>query len=282
MLEKINFHLVNKLGYSIDIDFFPAHPEIENHFFPFMLFCHGFKGFKDWGGFPYMMERISKSGISSASFNFSLNGVDAQNPTEFTRLDLFAQNTFSQELEDLGLVIEHFCNNAKKFNIDRNKIALAGHSRGGGITILKANEDKRVKGLITLAAVSGFGRYSEDHKRRWRKKGYFEVVNTRTNQMMRINTTLLDDLEKNESRLDIISAIKNLRIPVLIIHGKEDLSVKFEEAENLYNNSNKERTEFFPVANTGHTFGISHPFNGTTKSFETVVEKMIVFLKKNL
>lgn len=100
--------------------------------------------------------------------------------------------------------------------------------------------------------------------------------------MMRINTTLLDDLEKNESRLDIISAIKNLRIPVLIIHGKEDLSVKFEEAENLYNNSNKERTEFFPVANTGHTFGISHPFNGTTKSFETVVEKMIVFLKKNL
>jgi len=279
---KKNFRIKNRSNYLIDIDFYPSDRSGHADELPLLIFCHGFKGFKDWGGFPYMMESISASGILSASFNFSMNGVDVKTPAEFTHLDLFAQNTFSQELEDLGLVIEHFCNNSKEFNINRNKIALAGHSRGGGIAILKANEDKRIKCLITLAAVSDFNRYSEDHKRRWRKRGYFEVINTRTNQMMRINSTLLDDLERNKSRLDIPAAIKDLHVPVLIIHGKEDLSVKFEEGDILYKNSNRENTEFFVVENAGHTFGIVHPFKGSTKTFETVIEKMIVFLKTNL
>jgi uncharacterized protein len=280
MASKINFQLVNRWGYPVNIDFFPVQSSAKD--LPLLIFCHGFKGFKDWGGFPYMMNKISGSGISAVSFNFSLNGVSIKNPSEFTRLDLFAQNTFSQELEDLGFIIEHFYNNSKEFNINKNKIAVAGHSRGGGIAILKANEDKRIKCLITLASVSDFNRYSEEHKKRWRKRGYFEVINTRPNQLMRINSTLLDDLEKNISRLDIPAAIKYLRIPILIIHGKEDLSVKFEEGEILYKNSNKATTEFFPVKNTGHTFGIVHPFKGSTKAFESVIEKMIMFLKKNL
>lgn len=249
---------------------------------PLVIFSHGFKGFKDWGGFPFMMEKISDSELNCVSFNFTFNGVDNSNPTEFTRLDLFAQNTFTKELEDLEAVIEYFYANSDKYNIDKNRIGIIGHSRGGGISIIKANENKKIKCLITLASVSNFERYSDEHRKKWREKGYFEVLNTRTNQMMRLNSTLLDDIENNKSRLNILKAINRLKIPSLIIHGKEDLSVRFSEAEAIYDNSNKRLTELFSIENTGHTFGVVHPYEGTTAAFEKVIGKIIEFLKKNL
>lgn len=229
-----------------------------------------------------MMEKISANGFNALSFNFTLNGVESSNPTEFSRLDLFAQNTFTKELDDLEDVINYFYSNSEELNIDRNRIALIGHSRGGGISIIKARENNRVKCLITLASVSEFDRYTEEHKKKWKEKGYFEVINTRTNQMMRLNSTLLEDLDKNKEGLDITNAVKHLNKPYLIIHGKEDLSVRFSEGEVLYENSDRNLTEFFPVENTGHTFGVAHPFQGTTKAFDKVIDKTIEFLKKNL
>jgi len=280
MVNISNISLKNLSGYPVDADcYYSIKPEGK---LPLLVFSHGFKGFKDWGGFPYMMKTLAEKGYAAVSFNFSFNGVDKLHPEEFTRLDLFAQNTFSRELDDLQTVLDYFYMEANRFNIDRNKIALIGHSRGGGISIIKASEDKRVKCLVTLSAVSHFDRYSEDHKKKWKEQGFFEVLNTRTSQMMRLNSSLLDDIEKNKSRFDIISAVKKLEIPYLIIHGMEDLSVKFSEAEDLYENSKKELTELFAVENTGHTFGTVQPFSGTTKAFETAIEKIISFLNGNL
>ena len=276
MVNKTNITLNKSGGKIIDTDCFHTVTPGEKH--PIVVFSHGFKGFKDWGGFPYMMQKIAGSGYTAVSFNFSFNGTDKEHPAEFTRLDLFAQNTFSVELNDLKTVLDYFYEEADSYNIDTNKIALIGHSRGGGISVIKASEDKRVKVLITLSSVSHFDRYADEHKKKWKETGYFEVLNTRTNQMMRLNSTLLDDLEQNKQRLDIVSAAGRLEIPYLIIHGKEDLSVRFSEAEEIYKNSNKKITELFPVENTGHTFGTVHPFIGTTKAFDTVTDKIISFL----
>ncbi|RPI18434.1 MAG: alpha/beta hydrolase [Ignavibacteriae bacterium] len=254
----------------------------KNAFYPLVIFSHGFKGFKDWGGFPYMMQKFADNGFAAASFNFTHNGVSNESSMDFTRLDLFAGNTFSKELNDLHNVIDYFYNNADAYNIDNQRFALIGHSRGGGTTIIKGSEDNRIKCIVTLASVSGFDRYSEEHKKKWKEAGYFEVLNSRTNQMMRMNVSLLEDIEDNRDRLDIIKAMKNLKKPALIIHGKEDLSVRSEEAEKLFENSNKEITELYIVPNTGHTFGTEHPFKGTTPAFEKVIDKAVSFLKEKL
>lgn len=264
----------------IDTDIF--FPEIKQNNYPLIIFSHGFNGFKDWGGFPYMMYRFAGAGYIGVSFNFTFNGADKNHPSEFSRLDLFAKNTFSRELNDLQTVLNYFYVNAEKYNIDNNRIGLIGHSRGGGISIIKAFEDNHVKALVTLASVCTFDRYSEEHKKNWKEKGYFEVTNSRTKQIMRMNSTLLEDIEKNSSRLNIVNAMKNLNKPALIIHGGEDLSVRFDEAEKLYNSSNKNLTELFDVPNTGHTFGTAEPFAGTTPAFEKVIDKVIEFYKKNL
>lgn len=249
---------------------------------PVLIFAHGFKGFKEWGGFPYMMEKIAGAGFACISFDFSHNGVTKDNTAEFTRLDLFAENTHTKELEDLQTVIDYFYDNAGKYNTDKNRITLMGHSRGGGAVILKSAEDKRINALVTLSSIASVDRYTNEQKKRWREAGYIEIPNTRTGQMMKMNKTFLDDIEQNAKRLDITKAMGRLNIPALIIHGREDLAVRYTDAEKLYENSNKDLTGLYIIENTGHTFGVEHPFKGTTKAFEEVIGKTTGFLRKNL
>jgi uncharacterized protein len=275
-----NIKIKNKNGDCVNIDLrYPADSKSKN---PLLVFCHGFKGFKDWGGFPYMMERFAENGFFTVSFNFSHNGTDNEkdNPVDFERLDLFAKNTFSKELDDLACVLDFLEASQEKYNYDFGGLTLAGHSRGGGIAVLKAAEDSRIKKLVTLASVAEFGRYGEETKRMWKEKGFIEVLNTRTKQKMRMNVSLLEDIENNSDRLNIIKAVSKLNIPLLIIHGTEDLAVDMSEAETLYTNCPSTDKKLIILDRAGHTFSAVHPFAGTTPHLETVIEQIISFTKK--
>ncbi len=247
---------------------------------PLVIFSHGFKGFKDWGCFPYMMDRIAAAGNFAVSFNFTFNGTgeNENDMTDFSRLERFADNTFSKELNDLGCVIDHFEKYSGSYNYDFSKLVLIGHSRGGGISILKTAEDKRVKKLITLSTVSTFWRYSHGLLKKWKEQGYFEVLNSRTNQMMIQNYVLIEDLEKNYERLDIEKAMGKIDIPVLLIHGDQDISVDYSSSDTLFNTGSKNNKVFELIPNTGHTFGCVHPYGGTTLQFEKAIELMLNFI----
>jgi pimeloyl-ACP methyl ester carboxylesterase len=249
---------------------------------PLVVFSHGFKGFKDWGCFPYMMDRLAEAGCFCVSFNFSYNGTgeEPKDQFDFTRLDLFAKNTFTRELDDLGSVIDFLESNRNSYDYDFDSLALLGHSRGGGISILKASEDERVKKLAVLASVNSFDRYSDVLKQKWKEAGFFEVLNSRTNQVMRMNYDLIDDLEKNINRLNIQRAIESINIPVLFVHGMQDITVDYSNGEDLYSRSNKSLTSIRLIENTGHTFGAVHPYEGTTKALEEVVDILIKFFRE--
>lgn len=271
----------NRHGDNLNTDVrYPENADI-NSKLPVVILFHGFKGFKDWGCFPYMMEKITAEGFCTVAFNFSYNGTgdDEKDQSDFTRLDLFAKNTFSRELDDAGSLIDYLFENAGELNIDTERVTLLGHSRGGGTAILKAAEDKRINRLIVLSSVCNFDRYSETLKTKWKETGYFEVLNSRTNQVMRMNYTLIEDLENNSDRLDIQKAVSKLEIPALIIHGTQDITVDYSNAEDLYSRSNKDLTSLKLIDNTGHTFGAVHPFEGSTKALEEVISLIINFIK---
>jgi esterase/lipase len=117
----------------------------------------------------------------------------------------------------------------------------------------------------------------------WRRKVYFEALNTRTNQMMHQNVSILDDIEKNrETGLNIQNAVEKLNCPLLIAHGVQDMAVPISEAEQLYEWSNKSKTELFKIYSAGHTFDIVHPFSGTTDKFEELLDKTTHFFVNNL
>lgn len=246
-----------------------------------LVFVHGFKGFKDWGFGPYLGEFFANKGFFVITFNFSHNGV-GEDKTEFTELGKFAKNTFSREVRELNEIISAFRNDF--FEIKGNTpLGLIGHSRGGAIVLLTASKRNDVDAIVTWAAISKLDRYSKRQNQEWRKKGFFEILNTRTNQMMRLDVGLLDDIENNStSSLNIEKALKNLNRPLLIAHGEQDLAVPIAEAEQLYSWSDKSKTEFYKLFSTGHTFDIVHPFNGTSEKFEKLLDKTTNFFVNHL
>lgn len=246
-----------------------------------LIFVHGFKGFKDWGFWPYTGKFFADKGFFVLSFNFSHNGI-GESLTDFTELDKFAKNTFSLELQELNEIIDAYFSGFFG-SISKKAIGILGHSRGGGNALIVSSKRSEIKAVVTWAAVANFNRYTERQAKEWRKNGFFEVLNTRTNQMMRLNISLLEDIEQNKNDLlNLEKATQNLNKPLLIIHGEQDLSVKIEEGEQIYNWSNKELTEFYKIKATGHTFDISHPFTGSNPKFDSVLEKTLNFFNKHL
>jgi len=248
---------------------------------PCIMFVHGFKGFKDWGFGPYIGNYFADRGFTCLSFNFSHNGT-GDSLTEFTELDKFAQNTFSLEISELSDLIDAYLSNYFG-DISNKKIGLLGHSRGSAISLLTAFQKKEVDAVAIWAAVSDFDRYSKRQKEKWRRVGVFEVLNMRTNQVMKLNTTLLDDIEQNkEGSLNIENAVRNLNRPLFMGHGEQDLAVPLKEAELIYEWSDKSLTEFLKIPATGHTFDIQHPFAGSNDKFDTLLSKTLKFFNTNL
>ncbi len=255
---------------------------VENlRLYPCLIFVHGFKGFKDWGFGPYIGNYFSSKGFFVLSFNFSHNGV-GETLTEFEELERFTANTFSLELEELSQLIDAYFNGFFG-GTSNNRLGLLGHSRGGGISVLTAKQKPEVNAVAIWSSVSTFDRYSKRQKDVWRKKGVFEVMNSRTKQIMKLNISLLDDLEEHKiDKLNIENAVRELKKPILIVHGEQDLAVPAEEAEKLYSLADKDLSELYLVPGIGHTFDIKHPFEGTNEKFEGVLEKTYEFFNQNL
>ena len=253
-----------------------------NQLKPILIFCHGYKGFKDWGAWNLMAENFANAGFFFIKFNFSHNGGTAEQPIDFPDLEAFGNNNYSKELDDLGNVIDWVSENSDiKNEIDLNEIYLIGHSRGAGIVLLKSDEDSRAKKVISLAGVSDYkSRFPKNEKlQEWEEKKVYFVKNGRTHQEMPHFYQFFRDFEKNEKRLNIKKATQNLEIPLLIIHGNNDTSVSINEAKNLHKWNSK--SMFKIIENSNHVFGTSHPWDKERVSEELseAIEIAIAFLK---
>src|ERR671918_2249146 len=226
---------------------------------PAIVVVHGFKGFKDWGMFPPLAERLARAGFATVTFNLSGSGVD--DTGEFSWLDRFGHDTFSAELHDLGLVTDALVRGQLGVR-PPTTIGLVGHSRGGGIGVLHAERDPRVMALVTWSSISSVERWSPHEVSEWRKKGVNEILNTRTGQRLPLFTDVLDDVERNASgSLSILGAAARLQIPWLIVHGTEDEAVSPLEAEALRAASPIPTTRLLAIEGAGHTFGAGHPWD---------------------
>tara|TARA_B100000809_G_scaffold47690_1_gene42348 strand:- start:4900 stop:5733 length:834 start_codon:yes stop_codon:yes gene_type:complete len=247
---------------------------------PVIIFAHGFKGFKDWGHFNTMMEFFIQNNFAFVKFNFSHNGGTVEQPIDFPDLEAFGNNNYTKELDDLRTVVD-WIEGLETTEIDKAQIYLIGHSRGGGISILAAHEDNRIKKLITWAAVSDLiNRYPKEVLSHWKKEGVLYVENSRTNQQMPLYYQLAEDTLNNLERFKIENAASQLEIPHLVIHGTADNVVSVSEAESIKKWSRTSKLTIIEGAN--HVFGAFHPFLETTfpKDVQLVLEKTIQFIKK--
>lgn len=251
---------------------------------PVIVYAHGFNGFKDWGNFDLIAEKFAKKGFAFVKFNFSHNGTIPQQPEEFVNLDAFGKNNYSIELSDLRSVIDWVCDWANPYSqlLDVDQISLMGHSLGGGIAILYASEDDRIKKLVTWAGINEcktpWGNWPDEKMLAWKQTGVDYYMNGRTQQQMPLYYQLYEDYLRNSARLNIRDAINRLEIPILICHGTQDNAVPVQKAYDLV--KWQPHAKLFTVE-SDHVFGRRHPWteNHLPAAMDAVVEESLSFLK---
>ena len=246
-----------------------------------IIFCHGYKGYKDWGAWDLVAEMFAKNNFLFIKMNFSHNGGTVQQPIDFPDLEAFGNNNFTKELADLETVINWISNNKElRHESNLNNISLIGHSRGGGTALIMASENNKISNIITWAGVSDFkSRFpSGEILQEWKSKGVFFIENARTKQKMPHYIQFYDNFKDNENRLNIKNAVNKLNIPYLIIHGSDDETVQLEEANSLH--SWNADNHLFIIENANHTFNSHQPWDSILlpKNLEIAVQKTMEFI----
>lgn len=240
---------------------------------PLVIVIHGFKGFKDWGCFPWIGRTLAAGGLAAAVINLSHNGVGA-NPETFERLDLFERDTWSRRIFDMQQVIEAAQHGLLSGKAGPNpaRLGLLGHSMGGGLAVLMAAKDPRVRSIVTLAGVNRPNRIPMDQAEPALKAlGHVPIENARTGQIMRIGQEFFDDLRLHEGAFDIQAAAAKISTPWLLIHGSADETVPLEEAHDLLDRAG-DNTKLLTIQDAGHTFGASHPFSSPVTELEQAID----------
>lgn len=266
------FEIPCKEGLSIRGDIYPPAASVVGT----VILCHGFKGFAHWGPFPYLARTLAENGLRAISFDFSGSGI-GRDRESFTEAAAFAGNTLSRELDDIENLVDYL----RRRNMITGKFGLFGHSRGGGTAILFAAANDTVSSLVTWSAISYPNRWSSDDVRTWRKRGFAEVTNSRTGQIMRLDTGLLDDVELHGStKLNIEAAAGRIKVPWLIVHGTGDDTVPSTEAERLHSLSPGVSTLRL-IEGANHGFGATHPLSEVSPVLEEVVLETVKFFVRN-
>ncbi|MGG6312592.1 alpha/beta hydrolase family protein [Paenibacillus macerans] len=243
-----------------------------------ILIAHGYKGFKDWGMFPYAAERLSQH-HEVVTFNFSHNGI-GEEPLELTELERFAVNTRDRELADLHALVLHL---RQEESLQELPLFLIGHSLGAGIALVYGlDHPDAISGVISWNGVTSLDLLTAKQKEEMRTAGRSYVVNGRTGQRMPLDKAILDDLERQRGRYDIIPRLTAAGplFPVVLIQGTEDGahlrqgSAKLTEA--------RPDIDWVQIPGGNHTFGTVHPFRGPTPQLEQALQASLAFVAERL
>ncbi|XEC97370.1 alpha/beta hydrolase family protein [Paenibacillus tarimensis] len=244
-----------------------------------VIICHGFKGFKDWGFFPYVGEKLSER-FDIITFNFSHNGI-GPSLVDFTELDKFAKNTFAREVEDLAYLVKELKSGRLRSNEDRpapQQLFLLGHSRGAAVSCIYAfDHPQAVNGVVSWnGLLKPDSLFTKQTKQEMRTDGRAYIENARTKQRMPLDREILDDLEANYDRYNIIARAANLEEPLALIQGTEDYERLLQGSEELI--SANPAVKWIKVSGGNHTFNAVHPFTGETEPLRQAMNETIHFI----
>jgi pimeloyl-ACP methyl ester carboxylesterase len=251
---------------------FPAQGEARS----LIVIAHGYKGFKDWGMFPYVASALSR-GHEVITFNFSHAGI-GEDLHNFTELEKFARNTYHRELKDMEILLSYLSQHPK---FGALPLFLLGHSRGGGDCLLYALEHPgEIAGVISWNGVTSLDLFTEEQKREMKEKGRAYVLNGRTGQQMPLDAVILEDLERQQERYNILERMKQSAFPVVLIQGSQDGERLRRGSEQL--TGIRPDIDWVQVPGGNHTFGTVHPFAGTTPQLEQAIAATADFISRTL
>ncbi|MDF2653044.1 MAG: alpha/beta hydrolase [Paenibacillus sp.] len=233
-----------------------------------LIICHGYKGFKDWGMFPHVAQTLAED-VDVISINFSYNGVGAD-LLEFTELEKFARETYSKDLEDLHAVVNDIRN--REVSATQKPILLLGHSRGAGVCMIYAlDHPEHIGGVISWNGIANVDLFTEENKVEMRATGRTYTMNGRTKQNMPLDLEILEDMEHNRERFDIVGRISGAKFPIALIQGAEDGERGLRGSKRLVEQN--AAISWIRIPEGNHTFGSVHPYQGETKPLKEAIRE---------
>lgn len=282
-MQSFSGKIANNIGEAVSFDITIKENSNQNKL-PIIFLLHGFKISKNWGFFPYLANKFADNGFIFCKFNFSTNGY-TEASDKIIDFEKFARNTITQDLLDALLIFDSF--NNKQLDIPgifyerwNGEIYLLGFSKGGGIAILSANERSYVNKIALWSSIYTFDRYTNRQKQEWKKNGFIETRDFRNDMNIKIYSSYLEDLEQNINKYNLKQRIRDLKIPILALHCKQDFTVPVKEIyENIDFNYNK-NVELYLINHCGHSLGTMFPYTNPGIILEEAISKTMDFYKK--
>ncbi|MNC32670.1 hypothetical protein D3C75_810320 [compost metagenome] len=106
------------------------------------------------------------------------------------------------------------------------------------------------------------------------------MLNGRTGQQMPLDAVLIEDLERQAERYNILERMKSASFPVILIQGTEDGERLRQGSEQLI--KLRPDIEWVQIAGGNHTFCTVHPFAGSTPQLEQAIAASEAFIDHTL
>lgn len=225
-----------------------------------VILCHGFPGSIHGHTSPRIGRFLEKAGFLVLRFNFS------GTPNSGGR---FEDKLMSAEVEDIKYAIDFL---AKNFSF--KNLVLMGGSTGAIDASLYAYRDKRIDKLVLTGAVANLkdaARYdfTDEQVRDFWRKGF--IIYSQPKHWVngkKLRKSFYDEFFV----LDIPSAIRKFKKPILIIHGEKDMIPYDREAQALFRIANRPK-RFVLIKGADHSF-----YN--PRHFVQAMRHIISFIKK--
>ncbi len=231
MSKKIEFE--NSSGKKLVGDFYPASSEEA------IIMCHGFTGDRhEWGRFDKLAEAFNETGFNVLTFDFSGSGESDDDSI-----------SVEKEVDDLKSAI-NFMRKKGFF-----KIGLFGLSMGGLICL---NNTENVSAIVLAAPVSNKEENYEEG--RLIPKGFVKLENgnflfkyKKDTDVFRRKVVVDKKIIEERENINQEELLRNVKCPVLIVHGTEDESVPLQDSENAIRYLNED-SRLYIIKSADHGF----------------------------
>ncbi len=206
--------------------FIPARQKSLIGLAPTIILCHGY---------PSNRQRVlNRLEIFSPKYNYLLFDFRAlgQSAGTFSSFGLYEQR-------DLAAAIKYL---HTRDDIEQDKIGLFGFSMGGAVALMVAAEFPEIKAIVVespYASLDGIIKHIFSRQAAWNR---FMV-----NLTILIGRAFKVDLRK----VSPLEAVKEFKIPLLIIHSRQDEQIPFEHSKMIFEAASEPKSIWAP-ANSGH------------------------------
>ena len=215
--------IVNRLGERIDYTFLEGDGSKR-----IVLLGHGVTGNKDRPFLVLLSEQLAAAGIATLRFSFSGNGASGGD---------FVDSTISKEVDDLGSVLDALAS---------YEICYVGHSMGGAVGVIRANEDDRIRYLISLAGMV--------HTKAFAEREFGEVTPDAGTMWddpdCPLSQAYMDDLSGIDT---VVERGSRIAVPWLLVHGSEDDVVPLQDSHDIFACAHEPK-QLVVIDGAGHVF----------------------------